>query len=70
MSTLESWPFESSSSVPAAPCSFTGSEQWLERARQSLAERHLAPHKGPEIIHLLPELPRTPAGKIWHDRLP
>jgi glutamate-1-semialdehyde 2,1-aminomutase len=37
MATLESWPFESSSSAPAAPSSFTGSEQWLERARQSLA---------------------------------
>jgi acyl-CoA synthetase (AMP-forming)/AMP-acid ligase II len=33
-------------------------------------ERHLAPYKRPEIIHLLPELPRTPAGKIWRDRLP
>jgi len=33
-------------------------------------ERHLAPYKRPEIIHLLPELPRSPAGKIQRDRLP
>ena len=33
-------------------------------------EKHLAPYKRPEVIHLLKELPRSATGKIIKDRLP
>ncbi|MGZ3458460.1 MAG: class I adenylate-forming enzyme family protein [Archangium sp.] len=39
-------------------------------AVRAYCDRHLAPFKRPQVIHVLPALPRSPAGKILQEQLP